>query len=78
MPGLTVTEKAHWRDRIAVRIDKAAEAVCGGRPWLMDPFNEDVSSSMRETYRHCHADAMARAVEKVDAPLVKQLNQPSG
>lgn len=60
------------------RIDKAAEAACGGRPWLADPFNEDVSSSMRETYRHCHADAMARAVEKVDAPLVKQLNQPSG
>ena len=54
------------------RIDKAAELACGGRPWLADPFSETVSFSMRETYRHCHDDAMARAVEKVGAPLVKQ------
>ena len=36
MPGLTVTEKSHWRDRIAARIEKAAERVRARHPALFD------------------------------------------
>ena len=36
MPGLTVTEKTHWRDRIAARIDRRIEAIIAEDPGLMD------------------------------------------
>jgi hypothetical protein len=34
--GLTVTEKSHWKDRIARRIDKSIEAVKAREPNFMD------------------------------------------
>jgi hypothetical protein len=36
MPGLTVTEKEHWKDRIARRIDKRIETVAASEPNLID------------------------------------------
>lgn len=36
MPGLTVTEKEHWKDRISRRIDKRIEAISAVEPNLMD------------------------------------------
>jgi hypothetical protein len=41
MPGLTATEKSHWRDRIAARIDKATERLKGRHPALFDRFNRE-------------------------------------
>ncbi|MBI5758105.1 MAG: hypothetical protein HZA46_06270 [Planctomycetales bacterium] len=36
MPGLTVSEKNHWKDRLAKRIDKKLEAVAAEDPHLLD------------------------------------------
>jgi hypothetical protein len=36
MPGLTVSEKNHWRDRIAARIDRRIETIIAEDPGLMD------------------------------------------
>jgi hypothetical protein len=36
MPGLTVSEKNHWRDRISARIDRRIEAILAEDPGLMD------------------------------------------
>ena len=36
MPGLSVTEKSHWKERIARRIDKRIEVISAGEPNLMD------------------------------------------
>ena len=36
MPGLTVTEKEHWKERISRRIDKRIEAIAAEQPNLMD------------------------------------------
>ena len=36
MPGLTLTEKDHWRKRIAKRIDKKIEVISAADPNLMD------------------------------------------
>ena len=36
MPGLTVTEKEHWKERISRRIDKRIEAISAVEPNLMD------------------------------------------
>ena len=48
MPGLTVTEKTHWRDRIAARIDRAAERIKARHPALFD-----------RVAREAHAQALA-------------------
>src|SRR5258708_15587967 len=36
MPGLTVTEKEHWKERIARRVDKRIETLAAREPNLMD------------------------------------------
>lgn len=36
MPGLTVTEKEHWKERISRRIDKKIDAIAAEQPNLMD------------------------------------------
>jgi len=36
MPGLSVTEKQHWKERIARRIDKRIDVIGAGEPNLMD------------------------------------------
>jgi hypothetical protein len=40
MPNLTVTEKEHWKERIARRIDKRIEVICAGEPCLMDRIRD--------------------------------------
>lgn len=36
MPGLTVTEKEHWKQRIAARIDRQIETICVAEPNFLD------------------------------------------
>ena len=36
MPTISVTEKAHWRDRIAAKLDKKIEVLTAASPGLMD------------------------------------------
>jgi hypothetical protein len=36
MSGLTVTEKSHWKERIARRIDKRIETIAAANPGLLD------------------------------------------
>ena len=36
MSGVTVTEKEHWKNRIALRIDKRIEAIYAAEPNLDD------------------------------------------
>jgi hypothetical protein len=47
MPGLTVTEKQHWTDRIAARIARRVEAIRAEHPALFDRVN-----------RAAHAEAL--------------------
>ena len=41
MPGLSVTEKSHWKDRIGRRIDKRIEAISAGEPNLLDRIQRE-------------------------------------
>ena len=41
MSGLTVTEKQHWKDRIARRIDKRIETLAAAEPNLMDRIQHE-------------------------------------
>lgn len=41
MPGLTVTEKEHWKDRIGKRIEKKIEVVSAEDPNLLDRVHRE-------------------------------------
>ena len=41
MPSLTVTEKNHWKERIARRIDKRIEGLLAAEPNLMDRIHRE-------------------------------------
>ena len=45
MPGLTVTEKSHWKDRIARRIDKRIELIAAREPNLMDRVQREAQEN---------------------------------
>jgi hypothetical protein len=71
MAGLTVTEKEHWKDRIANRIDKKVEAVLAEEPNLMDRIHREsrdqalISLGLAEMQRELDAAEQQRsALEK--------------
>ena len=41
MPGLTVTEKEHWKDRIAKRIDRQIERITAEQPTIMETVRRE-------------------------------------
>jgi len=41
MPGLSVTEKEHWKDRIGRRIDKRIESIAAEEPNLLDRVHRE-------------------------------------
>src|SRR5260370_1781471 len=41
MPNISVTEKAHWGDRIAARLDKKIESLTAAVPGLMDRIKRE-------------------------------------
>ena len=51
------------------RIGRAAEQACGGRPNSLYELDD---THLRQEYRRCHDDAVASAVDKMRAPLVKR------
>ena len=71
MPGLTVTEKSHWRDRIAARIDRAIERVKGRHPALFDRVSREAHASLGLADAHAELEAI-RADEATLARRKKQ------
>ena len=41
MPGLTVTEKEHWKDRIGKRIDKQIERITATQPTILEAVKRE-------------------------------------
>src|SRR5260370_2775798 len=41
MPNISVTEKAHWGDRIAARLDKKIESLTAAVPGLMERIKHE-------------------------------------
>ncbi|NQU24426.1 MAG: hypothetical protein HQ567_24350 [Candidatus Nealsonbacteria bacterium] len=49
MSGLTVTEKEHWKSRIARRIDKRVEAITAGDPNFFERIERDARQRALES-----------------------------
>jgi hypothetical protein len=75
MPGLTVTEKAHWRDRIAVRIDRAVERVKAAHPALFDRARREAHAQALRSLGLAGPHAELEAVQAEEAALERRKRQ---
>lgn len=57
---------------LLTRIERASIAACGYSPMLATPGNPAIDYLMND-YRRCRAEAIAKAVSELGAPLVTQL-----
>ncbi len=62
MPNISVTEKAHWRDRIAARLDKKIESLAAAVPGLMDRIKREA--------RQCAIASLGLAALQADIDAV--------
>jgi hypothetical protein len=79
MPGLTVTEKSHWRDRIAARIDRATERIKGRHPALFDRLTREAHTRALASLglKDFHAELELIRVEETALARRKKLTQKS-
>jgi hypothetical protein len=75
MPGLTVTEKAHWRDRIAARIDRAVARVEAAHPALFDRVRREAHAEALRSLGLAGPYAELEAVQAEEAALARRKRQ---
>src|SRR5438876_11390172 len=75
MPNLTVTEKEHWKDRIARRIDKKIEIICAGEPCLMDRIRDQARQRALQSLGLAAMQAELDAVEQQKEDLERRERQ---
>ena len=80
MPGLTVTEKEHWKERIAKRIDKKIETVLAAEPNLIERVQREAreraleSLGLADLNRQREAQAQQReAADKQEKRITKSI-----
>ncbi len=75
MPGLSVTEKNHWRDRIAARIDKATERVRARHPGLFDRVRRKAHAEALRSLGLAEAYAELESIRAAEAELARRKKQ---
>ena len=75
MPGLTVTEKKHWRDRIAARIEKAVERIRARHPALFDRVAREAHAQALASLGLAEAYAELEAIKAEEATLARRKKQ---
>src|SRR3954452_20816185 len=72
MPGITLTEKTHWRDRIAARIGKAVERIKAQYPALFDRVKRQAHAQALESLGLTAAYAELEAIKAEQAALTRR------
>ena len=75
MSGLTVTEKEHWKNRIARRIDKRIEAITAGDPNFFERVERDARQRALESLGLAEHQAELDEIERQKDVLEKQQKQ---
>ena len=75
MPGLTVTEKSHWRDRIAARIARAVERIKARHPALFDRVAREAHARALASLGLADAYAELEAIKADEATLARRKKQ---
>jgi hypothetical protein len=75
MPGLTVTEKSHWRDRIAARIARATERIKARHPALFDRVAREAHAQAQASLGLADAYAELESIKADEAMLARRKKQ---
>ena len=75
MPGLTVTEKSHWRERIAARIARAVERIKARHPALFDRVAREAHAQALTSLGLADAYAELEAIKADEATLARRKKQ---
>ncbi len=75
MPTLSVTEKSHWRDRIAARIDKLIEATRARDPARFDRIAREARDRAIASLGLAEAHADLEAIRVEEAALARRKKQ---
>ena len=69
MPGLTVTEKQHWKDRIEKRIEKKLENLAAEDPNLLDRLRREARERALASLGLSEMQAEVDAIEQQRSEL---------
>ena len=69
MPGLTVAEKNHWKDRLAKRIDRRIETIAAEEPNLLDRVKREARERAIQSLSLAELQADVDAIEKEEETL---------
>ena len=72
MPGLTVTEKQHWKDRIAARISRRVEAIKAQHPALFDRVRREAHAQALQSLGLAEGYAELESVRAEEAALARR------
>jgi hypothetical protein len=75
MPGLTVTEKQHWRDAISRRIEKRVEAIRARHPALFDRMKRQAHARALESLGLAAPYAELESIHAEEAALARRKKQ---
>ncbi len=72
MPGLTVAEKNHWKDRLSKRIDRRIETIAAEEPNLLDRVKRDARERAMQSLNVAELQADVDAIETEEEALSKR------
>lgn len=72
MPGLTVAEKNHWKDRLSKRIDRRIETIAAEEPNLLDRVKRDARERAMQSLNVAELQADVDVIEQQEETLEKR------
>ena len=72
MPGLTVAEKNHWKDRLSKRIDRRIETIAAEEPNLLDRVKRDARERAMQSLNVAELQADVDGIEEQEETLNKR------
>ena len=72
MPGLTVAEKNHWKDRLSKRIDRRIETIAAEEPNLLDRVKRDARGRAMQSLSVAELQTDVDAIEAEEEALSKR------
>src|SRR5438034_7326607 len=75
MPGLTVSEKTHWKERISARIARRVEALKAQHPALFDRVKRAAHAQALQSLNLAEPYAELEAVKAEEAKLFRRTKQ---
>ena len=72
MPGLTVSEKNHWKDRLSKRIDKRLETIAAEDPNLLDRVKRQAREAAMRSLNLADLQADIDNIEREEEALDKR------